>query len=148
MTLRRVLTRLLRARQGSVIVEFALLAPVILILMVGVFQVAFYVQNYNALRSVVSDTARFVTVEYQKENDLSAEEIHAVLLSLATASPYLLDTDRIEIAVQQAGTSRVTGAIEYTIDVTYTLSDFVPYIDLGPPTLTYSRPVFVVAPTP
>ncbi|WP_324260224.1 TadE/TadG family type IV pilus assembly protein [Altererythrobacter sp. H2] len=143
----RSLRQLLRARGGSVIIEFALLAPVMFMLMFGVFQVAIYVQNYNAVRSVVSDTARFVAVEYQKGNDLAPLEIHAVMVSIATAAPYMLDSDRLEIDIQPVVTSRVAGANEFSIDVDYTLESFLPFADLGAATLTYERPVFVVAPT-
>lgn len=136
-----------RDRRGSVIVEFALLAPVMFALMIGVFQVAVYVQNFNALRSVVSDTARFVTVEYQKGNDLSPDEIHAVLLSQAVGAPYLLDTDRLVINIAPAGTSRIAGTTEFEADVSYTLEDWLPFVTLEETTLTYTRPIFVVPPT-
>lgn len=142
----RTFSQLARQRGGSVLTEFALLAPVMFALMIGVFQVAVYVQNYNALRSVVSDTARFVTVEYQKGNDLSPDEIHAVLLSQAVGAPYLLDTDRLLIEVAPTGTSRVPGTTEFAVDVSYTLEDWLPFIELEETALTYTRPIFVVAP--
>lgn len=146
MRVRTILSRLGANPTGSVLTEFALLAPVMLMLMIGVFQVAVYVQNYNALRSVVSDTARFVTVEYQKENDLSPDEIHAVLLSQAVGAPYLLDTDRLEISVEPAETSRIADATEFEVEVTYTLQDWMPFVDLEEASLTYNRPIFVVDP--
>lgn len=133
-------------QSGSAIIEFALLAPILFTLMIGVFQVAVYMQNYNALRSVVSDTARFVTVEYQKDNDLDSDEIRAVLLSESVGPPYLLDSDRLEIEVEPVATSRVNGAVEFEIDVAYTLEDWLPFVELEQMTLTYNRPVFVVAP--
>ncbi len=137
---------LLRARDGAVIVEFALLAPVILVLMIGVFHVAVYVQNYNAVRSVVSDAGRHVMVQYQKDNTLAESEIHSVMLSIATSSPYLLDTDRLEIDVDREATSRVSGTIEFDIDVVYDMQDWLPFVDLPTLQLSYSRPVFVVQP--
>lgn len=143
---RHLLRRLAGSQRGSTIVEFALLAPVMFAMMIGVFQVALYMQNYNAVRSVVSDTVRFVTVEYQKENDLNADEIHAILLSQAVGDTYMLDTDRIEIDIDPVGTSRVAGATEFSIQVSYTLEDWLPFVDLEETTLTYARPLFVVNP--
>lgn len=92
------------------------------------------------------DTARFVTVVYQKGNDLSPDEIHAVLLSQAVGAPYLLDTDRLLIEVAPTGTSRVPGTTEFAVDVSYTLEDWLPFIELEETALTYTRPIFVVAP--
>ena len=138
--------RLAGDRKGSAIVEFALLAPVMFTLMIGVFQVAVFVQNYNALRSVVSDTARFVTVEYQKENDLNEDEIHAILVSQAVGAPYLLDSDRLDIDITTEDTSRVTDATEFNVAVSYTLEDWLPFVDFEETTLTYNRPIFVVDP--
>ena len=54
---------------------------VMIVMMVGVFQVAVWMQNYNAVRSVVSDTVRFVTVEFQKKNQLTDAQIDAILRS-------------------------------------------------------------------
>lgn len=134
-------------RKGSAIIEFALLAPFMFTLMIGVFQVAVFVQNYNAVRSVVSDTVRFVTVEYQKENDLGEDQIHAVLLSRAIGAPYLLDSDRLEIDISRSATSRVANATEFDVAVSYTLEDWLPFVDFEETTLTYNRPIFVVDPS-
>lgn len=147
MTGRQIVQKLTGDRRGSVIIEFALLAPVMIVMMIGVFQVAVYMQNYNALRSVVSDTVRFVSVEYQKDNDLNADEIHSILLSQAVGAPYLLDTDRIDININPVGTSRIAGATEFDISVSYTLEDWLPFVELEETTLTYARPLFVVNPS-
>ena len=64
--------RLARDKQGSVLVEFALLAPVLLTLMVGVVQVGLHVQNVNAVRNLAADGARAAMVEYQRGNLLTA----------------------------------------------------------------------------
>lgn len=136
--------RLARDCTASMAVEFALLAPVFLTMFVGLFQVSVYLQNYNAVRSLASDAVRAVTVEYQKENTLSAGQIESVMLAMAVNAPYLLDTDRITINVQQEGMSRVNGAIEFDIDITYVEEDWLPFVDLPDLTLEYSRPIFVV----
>ena len=57
-----------RDERGATIVEFALLAPLILGLLLGVVQVSLSAQSYNAMRSIASDTARYAVVELQKEN--------------------------------------------------------------------------------
>ncbi len=140
-----LIRRLARDRTASMAVEFALLAPVFFTMFIGLFQVSVYLQNYNAVRSLASDAVRVVTVEYQKNNTLSANQIESIMLGMAVNAPYLLDTDRIVIDVQQEGTSRVNGAIEFDIDITYAEEDWLPFVDLPDLTLRYSRPIFVVA---
>jgi Flp pilus assembly protein TadG len=129
---------------GSAIIEFALLAPAFLIMFIGVFQVAVYLQNYNAVQSLASDGSRYVMVEYQKNNTLADEQIESVLLGEAVNAPYMLDTDRLSVEVDRSGVSRIDGAVEIEILLTYQLSDFLPGITLPLSTITYSRPVFVV----
>ena len=129
--------------KGAAVVEFALLAPIFFTMLLGIMQVGVYLQNLNAVQSLASDGARYVMVEYQKDNTLSDEQIRQVLLGEAVNAPYMLDTDRLTVAVDRTGTSRVTGATEIDITLTYTLSDFLP-IQLPLSTITYSRPVWVV----
>lgn len=69
--LARTLRALLRQKQGSVVTEFALLAPTILALMLGVLQIGIGMQNYNAMRSVASDVMRYAVVNYQTGNELT-----------------------------------------------------------------------------
>ena len=93
MTIRARLNRFLRDARGSTIIEFALLAPVLIVATIGVFHVAIYMQNYNSLRSIASDTARRVMIEYQKENQVSPIEIEAIARSIAVGAPYLLEVN-------------------------------------------------------
>lgn len=139
---------LCRSQRGATIVEFGLLAPLFFMLLFGVLQTGIYLQNYNAVQSVASDAARHVMVEYQKDNPLSDEQIRSVILATSTNSPYLLDTDRLDIVVDRSGSSRVTGATEIDVTMRYTLSDFIPGVDLPLSVIEYSRSVWVVAPTP
>lgn len=145
MRLLRLARRLGRDCTASMAIEFALLAPVFFTMFIGLFQVSVYLQNYNAVRSLASDAMRVVTVEYQKDNTLTPTQIESIMLGMAVNAPYLLDTDRIVIEVEQEGTSRVNGAIEFDIDITYAEEDWLPFVDLPDLTLQYTRPIFVVA---
>lgn len=141
----RFARRLSRDRTASMAIEFALLAPAFLIMFIGLFQVSVYLQNYNAVRALASDAVRLVTVEYQKDNTLSTTQIESIMLGMAVHAPYMLDSDRITIAVEQEATSRVNGATEFDIDITYAEEDWLPFVDLPDLSLTYSRPIFVVS---
>lgn len=135
---------LARSENGSVVTEFALLAPLFLTLVIGILQVSVYMQNYNAVRSAVSDSARHVVVEYQKSNEITDDQIRSVIRGVAVNPPYMLDTDRLDIQVSRAGTSRVAGATEIDVDLAYQLEDWLPFVEIPGTRLTYSRPIFVV----
>ncbi len=140
----RFLRRFAADRSASMLVEFALLGPVLMTMMIGIFQVGVYLQNYNAIRSIASDAGRYVMIEYQKGNNVTDNDIRSVILGRAVNTPYMLDTDRLQITAVTQGTSRVAGAKEIDVDITYTLEDFLPFVTLPGTTLTYSRPIFVV----
>lgn len=138
------LKSLYRDNSGAALIEFALLGPLLITMMIGVFHMGVYMQNYNAIRSLTSDGARFAMIEYQKGNELTNVQIEAVLLATAVNAPYNLDTDRITVSVKNVATGRVTGARELDVDIGYTLEDWLPFVKLPATTLTYTRPIFVV----
>ncbi len=144
--MRNLIGKLTRNNSGAAAVEFAILAPIFFTMMLGILQVGVYLQNYNAVQSLASDGARHVMVEYQKNNELTDEEIRTVILAQAVNSPYLLDSDRMQVTIDRTGSSRVTGATEIDLRLQYTLNDFLP-IDIPITTIDYSRPVWVI-PTP
>lgn len=137
-------SRLLRASDGSALVEFAILAPAILSMMLGVFQIGIGMQNYNALRAVAADTARYSVVNYQTANKLSHTQLRNYARSIASAAPYGLLADRFDATVSQAATQRVAGATEMTITVTYDVPTVLSVIGIDDIPLSFSRPIFVV----
>jgi Flp pilus assembly protein TadG len=142
--------RLRRSQSGAAIIEFALLGPLFLMLLFGVLQVGIYLQNYNAVQSVASDAARDIMITYQQmdeDNSVTAptdDTLHSTILGVATNPPYFLDTDRLNITVNRAGTSRVTGATEIDLQLVYTLNNFIPGVTLPLSQVTYNRSVWVV----
>lgn len=120
------------------------MAPLFLIMLFGVLHVGVHLQNYNAVQSLASDGARYAMIEYQKNNQLTDEQLESVMLGLATSSPYLLDSDRIDIDADRSGASRVDGAIEIDLNISYTLIDLIPGIELPLTVVRYSRSVWVV----
>ena len=144
-TMKLFTRRLAKGTRGVAAIEFALLAPLFFVIFFGVLQVSVYLQNYNAVQSLASDGARYVMIEYQKDNTLTDEQIRSVVLGEAVNPPYLLDSDRLTVTVDRSGTSRIAGAVEIDIQLTYRLSDFLPGVELPGSTISYSRPVFVVS---
>lgn len=132
--------------RGSVLVEFALLAPVFLTLLVGVLQVGLHMQNANAIRNLASDGARFAVVQYQLERGSPPDVIETRMRSWGTGGRYNLATDRLGITVTEESTSRIAGSIEMEIRVTYSAPDMLAFVPGDVLELEYVRPVFLLAP--
>lgn len=138
-----LLQRLGRENRGAVMVEFAILGPLLILAVLGVYQVGVGMQAYNALRSVVSETGRQAAVNYQKSNELDKAQIQDVAEGLAIAAPYNLDPNRLEVSVDDAETQRVAGARELTLSIQYSVPTLLSIMGMSDPELTQTRPIFV-----
>ena len=139
------LLRLLRDRRAASAVEFALLAPIFFAMMFGVVAVGIYMQNYNAVRSLAGDAARFAAVEYQKNNKITAETLETNIQAMGISKPYFLSNTRLVVDVNEVTPARVNGAREFDLDISYALPDIIGGIAIDNITLTYSRPLFVLS---
>ena len=81
----RHLLHLARNQRGGSAVEFALLAPVFIALMMGVVEVGVYMQNYSAVRALATDASRFAAVEYQKNNKITEGTLESNIRSMGIA---------------------------------------------------------------
>jgi Flp pilus assembly protein TadG len=142
MRLRRRLLRLRADHRGGTLIEFGILAPAVFAMMFGIMQIGLQMQNYNALRSVASDVARYTVVEYQKNDKISATLIEDKALAIAVGPAYLLNPDRITVNVTTP-TSEITGATKFDVALTYVPPNFLKLIGMGDLTLNYNRPIYV-----
>lgn len=142
MRLRRLLA-LRRDCRGAAIVEFAILAPIVLALFLGVLQVGLAMQKYNAVRTFSADFSRFAMVQYASGNRLSNTQLRSYANSMASGTPYLLEDGRLSVTVRDAEVQRVAGAKELTLDITYQLPSLFPTMGIYTPEISYSRPMFV-----
>ena len=133
----------LACQTGAATVEFALVGPLMFVLLLGVLQIGMAMHAYNALRSVAADTARHVTVEYQKSNELTTGQIQAFGIARAIQPPHLLRDEGVGVAVETVTPSRVSGAREMRLTVTYIVPSVLELIDLASYEISYSRPIFV-----
>ena len=140
----RKVQEIIRADDGATIVEFALLGPMVIGMMIAVLQLGMAMQSYNAVRSVTAETARYALVEYQKGNDVNNATIEATALDLADGAPYLLMRQDLTVSVADAGVQRVNGARELTVDVSYRVPNILPFFDWTRPTVTHARPIFLL----
>jgi len=139
-TLRRLVTR----TEGAAAVEFGLIAPVFLLLLLGVFQVGSWLQAYNAMRNAVTKTARSVAVEYQTDNKLTNQQIADLGLAIGSTTPYLLKADDLQVEVTVPATQSFTTARELELTMTYQMPSFLDFAGISGPSVTYSRALFVI----
>lgn len=136
------LRRLRGDHAGSVIVEFGILAPAIIMLMLGVVQVGLWMQTYNALRSVAAESGRYVAVEYQKANRISNVQM-ALWARDRAISNYLMEADRVNTSVVDSGTQSIAGVTEKTLTINYTMGSIMQIVGIDGIPVTFSRPIFV-----
>ena len=130
---------------ASAAVEFALIGPAFLAMFLGVMQVGIGMQNYNALRSISADTARWAVTNYQAGDQKTAIQMQQKATDLAAAAPYGLEVSpRFTVFVSSPTAQRVAGATEFRITVTYQVRTLLSVIGIGEIPLTYTRPIFVI----
>jgi Flp pilus assembly protein TadG len=134
---------------GSVVVEFAILGPVLLTMLFGVLQFGIGMQNYNALRSVSAEVARYAVIDAQDaaaQSDMTMRdtnnELEAYAREVASAAPYGLQADRLTVTITSVPT-RVEGASERTINVQYNIPSLLGIMGIDSIPISYSRPVFI-----
>ncbi|MCP5396725.1 MAG: pilus assembly protein [Sphingomonadaceae bacterium] len=140
----RLVLRRMRDNTAAVTVEFALLSFIFFGFLLGVLQVGIGMQNYNAIRNVSADVARYTMVQHETGNTLTTSQIRAYTISTAKSAPYLMEDARLNASVVQATNQRVSGAREYTLTVTYRIPSLLTVLDIYSPNISYSRPIFVV----
>ena len=137
----RQFARVLSDRRGSAAVEFAILGPVLISMLLGVLMIGTQMQNYNALRSIAYDVSRYTVIEYQKDNKLTADQINLVTANIAGRSPYNLSRDELSSTVVEQA-SGITGAKKFVLTLSYTPMDISGILPASP-TLTETQSIIV-----
>ena len=132
-----------RNDEGSTIVEFAILAPVVFGMFFSLIQIGISMQAYNSLRGVASDTARWAVVEYMKQEEVSQSEVQTKAVAIAQSAPYLLN-DSIEAVITPAATPQIHGTHEWTLTLTYTPPQVLPFFDYVSGEQEFERPIFMI----
>lgn len=138
------ISRLARNEDGAVIIEFALIGPVFIAMLLGVVQIGIGMQSYNAIRNVASDVSRDVMIEYLTKNKLTANQIKQTALATSVSAPYLLDGDSLEVEVTEPDTQRVDGAVEFEFSIKYEIPSVLNFMGFDAPTIEHVRPIFVI----
>lgn len=142
--IKKFIAALVRDQTASAAVEFALIGPLFLTMFMGVMQIGIGMQNYNALRSISADTARYAVVNYQRGNQVTVIQLQTYANNIAKAPPYGLERTRFVSFVSTPINQRVTGAAEFQIRLTYRVRTLLSIVGIGEIPLTFTRPIFVL----
>jgi Flp pilus assembly protein TadG len=143
---RRFLRTIRRDSSGAVALEFAIVGPAMIAMLLGVMQIGIGMQNYNALRNVSTEVARYAMVQYATGNNLTNDQLNAYAYNVGESAPYLLKNSRLVATVTDAATQRVTGATEKKLVLEYQIPSFLEPMGLRGPRISYVRPLFVTTP--
>lgn len=135
--------RLKRHERGAVIVEFALLAPVLIAMMLGILQIGLAVQNYNAVRNVSADVARTAMISYINGHPMTNDSVILLAQQTADGAPYLLSPNRLTVDAQDVATPQVTGTTEKTLTISYRIPTIFDSFGLRGPQISYERSLIV-----
>ena len=133
--------RLRRDARGSAVVEFGLLAPVVIAMMLGVLQLGIAVQNYNAVRSVAGDVARHAMVQFTVGQPMTDQGMIDYATGIGEAAPYLLTSPTVQVT--DVASPQVANTIEKTLTITYQVPTVFGMLGVRGPHLSYSRPIIV-----
>lgn len=139
----RKIQALRRSRDGAAAVEFALISPLLITLMLGIFQAGLWMATYNSLRSAANDTGRYVTVKYQKSERITNIDIAVEARRRATTAPYSLDPNKLTTYVADSTTQSIDKVTEKNLKIVYSMPNIMQFAGMQDFQISYSRPLFV-----
>jgi len=139
----RLFARLSRDQHGAAAIEFVILAPILIMMLLGVMQIGLYMQAQNALSGVAGDMSRYMSVEYQKDNEITNTQLEALAYTRAVSAPYLLDGARVGTTATNSATQAITNVREIELTMTYQVPSVIAFANMGPMNLTYKKSIYV-----
>jgi Flp pilus assembly pilin Flp len=136
--------RFLADARGASAIEFGLLAPAMITMLMGVVWVGIQMKSYNELRSVAADVSRYTVIEYQKSNKLTAAQISDVAAATAVRLPYTLIGDNLDVSVTEP-VSPIANTKTLVLQLSYTAPSLLQFAGIGSPTLNFSQTIYVPA---
>ncbi|MEQ8175158.1 MAG: TadE family protein [Syntrophomonadaceae bacterium] len=117
-----IMRRLIRREDGQSIVEFAMVLPVLLLLLMGIIEFGRIISSYMIINNLAREGARFASV------GKTDSQITTILLNEHAT----LDVDKLEVQYSPAYSARVKGeplkvTVNYTVDlITPLIPEFLP----------------------
>lgn len=139
----RTLRALIRRTDGAALVEFALVAPLLITMVLGVLQAGLWMGAYNSVRSAANDTGRWTTVQYQNGERKSNSDIAIEARRRATTAPYSLQGSGVTVYVSDSATQSISKVTEKSLRIVYRMPNIMGFADIGNIEIAYTRPLFV-----
>lgn len=123
---RRLLRRLRQSERGTAVVEFALVAPLLFLLVLGVLDFARLLAYYNTMTQIASQGARAAAVDRNPDGTpiTSPESLQTQLVNVYTGAPEVKDSTSYRVCITRLPTT--VGDI-VTVQATYNFN-FIPFI--------------------
>ncbi len=141
--MKKILASLHRDERGVTVIETAFLLPVLIGMLISVLQVGLYLQAQNAVRGVAGEMSRAMTVESQKQNQLSNEQIEEMALAVAVSPPYILRSSQLDVDVSDSPAQNIDRVRKIDISMDYTVPNILGFAEWGVLDIVYKRQVFV-----
>ncbi len=129
----KLLTSLCRRTDGASALEFALVAPIILMMLFGSWNAGVMLFAQNGIRNAVETGARHATI-YPRPSETQIRQVADQ--AYYGPSQGTLTSPQLAYAMQN-------GAPVVTISMTYTHQTFVPFLSLPPVTLSHQRTAYL-----
>lgn len=121
-----------RGERGAELVEFALVLPVLLLIVAGIFEFGLLFQRFQAVTNAAREGARVGVLP-----DYDAADVQARVAAYLTASgvtvPATVSVATIQVT---AGTAPAFNAVQVTVASTYTFASLGPIAELAGGTFT------------
>lgn len=136
--------RLIQDNKGATLVEFALVAPVLIMFVFGVLQIGMAMQANGALREVIGWGGREAMVSYQDTSDgvYSDTAVADMIKAKASDGAHRLEDDKLTVTVTSADDNTLL-VKKITVVASYDLDFAIPLWDAKVMTLTQNRVFYV-----
>ena len=135
--MRRLLDRLRRDTRGVTAIEFAIVAPILVFMIIGVAQMGALFYGHAALRNAVSEGARFATIH---PRPTAAQVVARIQANRPRRVPGTFSTPVVTFTRNATtGNWRADVTMTYTATFNFVVTEF-------PITFNYSRQANVYAP--
>ncbi|MEY4269941.1 MAG: hypothetical protein RLZZ58_1157 [Pseudomonadota bacterium] len=138
--------RLAQDKSAVAAVEFALAAPLALTLLLGVLQIGLAMQAHNAMRGAAGEIGRYVVVEYMTENELDDGQIEDAAIARATAAPYLLKGNNLDVEATTDAGNTVEGTKKIDLTIDYEVPGILPFAPFNVISMTVEKSIYAYNP--
>lgn len=129
------LMRLFRNNRGSSTVDFAFALPVLLIIMMGMFQLGQYLHAAGAIRHALGEGIRLAKVDTDADSAAVQAEVYGNMGGLSTKNVVGFSFSRT-----------TTGAVEFgTVVMKYKLESVMPLVPVPDITITQTKTAYIPA---